>query len=71
MDSLPGVSLRSTPGGKSSKWDLHPEGMLASSESQPDGTVLASLQDANHWNRTLPGVSRTLNPRLIADIPSG
>ncbi len=66
-----GLSVRDTPGGKSSKWDLHPEGMLARFLVQPDGTVLASLQDANHFNRTLPGVSRTLNPRLIADIPSG
>ena len=66
-----GLSVRDTPGGKSLKWDLHPEGMLASSLSQPDGTVLASLQDARHFDRTLPGVSRTLNPRLIADIPSG
>ena len=66
-----GLSVRDTPGEVSSKWDLHPEGMLAGSGCPPDGNVLASLQDANHLDRTLPGVSRTLNPRLIADIPSG
>ena len=66
-----GVSVRDTPGCESSKGDLHPEGMRASSPCQPDRTLLASLQDANHFVRTLPGVSRALNPRLIADIPSG
>ena len=66
-----GLSVRDTPGCESSKGDLHPEGMRASSPCQPDRTLLASLQDANHFVRTLPGVSRALNPRLIADIPSG
>ena len=40
-----GLSLRDTPGGEATKWDLHPEGMLADSICQPDGTLLTSLQD--------------------------
>ena len=44
-----GLSVRDTPGGESTKWVLHPEGMRASFQRQPDGTVLASLQDANHF----------------------
>ena len=66
-----GLSVRDTPGRESSKWDLHPEGMLAGSRRQPEETVLASLQDANPVVGTLPGVSRTLNPRLMAEILSG
>ena len=57
-----GLSVRDTPGEVSSKWDLHPEGMLAGSGCPPDETVLASLQDANLFVRPVPGVSLRSTP---------
>ena len=57
-----GLSVRDTPGGEFLNRDLHPEGMLAGFRCQPDVTVLASLQDANHLIRTLPGVSLRSTP---------
>ena len=66
-----GLSVRDTPGAVSSKWDLHPEGMLAGFGCPPDGTVLASLQDAKVICKTRSGGVADAHPRLIADIPSG
>ncbi len=66
-----GLSVRDTPGVQPLRGGLHPEGMLAGFQYQPNGTVLASLQDANPICQTSSGGVASLNPRLIADIPSG
>ena len=55
-----------------SVWDSHPEGMPARLNLFDMENLPASLQDANpRFGPFAPGVSRTLNPRLIADILSG
>ncbi len=57
-----GLSVRDTPGAKPSNGDLHPEGMLASSECLPVSRGWHPFRMQQPFIQPLPGVSLRSTP---------